>query len=275
MALVLLSLVALGLRIENNMLIAVSALLSAVFFFSVLWGAASFSGTRVSITVQSPVFAQEANRVGLTLEGNQSMPSIVLSYRESSSSLPPLQAISGASGASAHLQVLWQPGARGWQSISPVRLQSSFPLNMVRMWTLLKSTPILVAPAPVTVAELYGLPGMEALQGRLGEFQDDTPTELSAASPGDSPARILWKQHARTGALLKRVKAIDQQSNRLELSYARYAHLGHERALSILCGALRACVSVGLQWRLLVAGCDIDSSMPGAYRRATDALALA
>jgi hypothetical protein len=173
------------------------------------------------------------------------------------------------------LHLAWQPEARGWQSVSPVRLQSSFPLNMVRMWTPLKTSPTLVAPAPASVQELAGIPGMESLVGRLGSSEDDTPTELSAAQPGDPPARILWKQHARRGVLLKRGLANDQQADRLELNYARLSHLGHERALSVLCGGLRASHEAGLAWRLLIGAQAFDSTMPHAYKRATDALALA
>jgi uncharacterized protein (DUF58 family) len=264
MGLVLLSLVALGLRVQNNMLLAVVALLAVLIFLSVVWGAFNMHGLSVRvqpigfpmaghITTLELHLVGPGNRYGVSIRsvGKQACPNG--SYR-------------------------WTPAARGLAPLTGIRVESRFPLHLVRIWTTLVSPPIAVAPSPVAAHHRRLGSGTQGQDLASGEHEAaDSPTELRAYEPGDSMARVHWRRFAQRGQLLVRAadtRAASEQLSR-NIDYAQYEHLGHERALSALCFDLIEAEQRGMRWSLTLPSGNIYSSQPLAKTHALHALATA
>lgn len=280
MALVLLSLVALGLRVENNMLLAVVALIAVLLFFSVIWAAENMSRLTVSLFVSDVPLAGQLTPI--TLKLNCSMPRFGVGIV----SVAKQPVFNGAFPQ-------WRPPGRGMQSVQPIRIESYFPLYMVRVWTSIQSQPVLVAPQPLPGLAAGPQPGATANHGRdlanrpssyadrpqggLKENAADSPTELRPYSPGDPLARVHWRRFAQRDQLLTRgpdrQAAPPQAGHRLR--YETYQHLGHERALSALCYELLRMEHQGLSWVLELPTALVESTQPHAKKNALLALALA
>ena len=266
MALVLLSLVALGLRVENNMLIAVAALLSVVFFLSILWGAANLSGARIRAEPRGPVLAGRPVEVRLSMEGLRPPVGVRIADRSGQRT--------AAADTPHQVVTRWVPSARGRHAPCDPILETTFPFNMVRIWVRMSCSPVPVAPSPLPVQELRGLGGLDWLTD--GQQQrEETPTEMAQACGGDPLSRLLWKRFASRGQRLVRAYGLEQGAAEVALDYARYAAMGHECALSVLCGALLACEADGRLWRLRLPSCEFCSTSPLALTQGLHALALA
>jgi uncharacterized protein (DUF58 family) len=92
---------------------------------------------------------------------------------------------------------------RGWQSLPPVTLETSFPLELIRAWSYVHpDMRCLVYPTPE--ADAPPLPhGDDGLQGgqALAVGSDDF-AGLRGHQQADSPRHIAWKAAAREGPLL-------------------------------------------------------------------------
>ena len=161
---------------------------------------------------------------------------------------------------------------RGKMRIPPILIESDFPFGLARCWAWLSPGSILVAPSPLHAS------GVEAKAiTKTGSTEEDE--EASGADSlaewvnGTPQTRIHWKRFAATGRLL--IKTGDHVAgDKVVIDYAKLKMLGHERALSMMCGAVLAAEGQQTPFVMLLPGLEVKSPS-GQSGEALDALALA
>ena len=131
-------------------------------------------------------------------------------------------------------------GQRGWLSLPPIRLESSWPLGLFYVWTVFRlSHKILIYPQPARP----GIPlPLEAQAGDeksllVGQGQvsgNDDFVGLRPYRTGDSPGRLDWRALARGGELQAR-EFHGNTADHLLLDWWQLGESGVEARLSRLC----------------------------------------
>ena len=126
-------------------------------------------------------------------------------------------------------------GKRGWCSPGRLRIESVYPLGLLRCWTWIDlDLRALVYPAPLMTGEPGGEGGEENDGLELGGSGDDEFSGIRDYREGDSPRRVHWKSLARGQALQSKEYAAVVADARW-LDWAQFAGLAAERRLSALC----------------------------------------
>jgi len=175
------------------------------------------------------------------------------------------------------VQLAWPAGQRGLHPLPTLSAQTLFPLGTFRVWTLWR-------PA----AQLLVYPQAEVKPPPLPDGLSDTSHNPTRTAPrhhgesdsirpyrrGDPLKNILWKQAAKTGALVSRDSVAAQQHD-LWLS-RELTGLSHpEQQLSRLCAWVLRADQLGLRYGLRLAGQDIPPDHgPLHLQRCLRALAL-
>lgn len=164
---------------------------------------------------------------------------------------------------------------RGWLDPGRMRLETTWPLGLLRAWTWLDlSQAALVYPRPLHA----GLPRRVPLAGGegreiVGDGQDDF-VGLRPYRPGDSLKHIAWKSFAQEGEVM--VKEFGGQADRrLWLDWEALPGMGNEDRLSTLCGWALSCEAAGDEYGLRLPGVEIEPGRGEGHRgRVLRALAL-
>ncbi|MDR5907109.1 DUF58 domain-containing protein [Franzmannia qiaohouensis] len=155
---------------------------------------------------------------------------------------------------------------RGQWRLPPLRLESAWPLGLVRLVAWIDSgVELLVYPAPGETGE--------ALARRRGQgLAPQDFAGLRRFEPGDGPARLAWKQWSRTGVLSTKAFSLPPRRQRW-LDYD--ACTGEPEArLSQLCAQLLDYHRAGDLYGLRLPGLELaPASGPAQRRRALQALA--
>lgn len=170
---------------------------------------------------------------------------------------------------------------RGWLACPRVRLDTCYPLGLVRAWAYANTGQrCLVYPA--VEATRPPLPwGSACTQGECAPARrpgEDDFASLREHRPSDSPRHVAWKAAARSAheqPLL--TKQFDASSGRdLWLDWHTLpAELDGETRLSRLTGWVLDAEQAGLRWGLKLPGLELAPAGGGAHRtRALRALAL-
>ncbi|WP_146218654.1 DUF58 domain-containing protein [Halomonas sp. LBP4] len=252
-------LVLFGINYQNNMAHALAFWLFALGVVVLLRTWRNLLGVRVALRLPQEVFAGNEARLGVSLEGKRSRTALVLH----------------AGGASAQADLPEGRGEttlalpaprRGVQSLPPLRIESRWPLGLVRVVAWLEpGGRLLVYPRP--------LDADEPLHRRAGAGLDASDfAGLRRAEPGDSPARLAWKQWSRTGVLAAKVFSVPPRQQ-LWLDYD--ACQGEaERRLSVLCARVLAHHQAGDRFGLRLPGLTLAQGEGARQRRlALEALA--
>ena len=167
----------------------------------------------------------------------------------------------------------FSPDRRGRHPLPLVRIETAFPFGLARAWSWISPAEILVAPVPdygAALALLTGTTRQGAAEGR----EEDGADSLQDWVPGTPQSRISWKRYAASDRLLE--KTGDASGGAvLTISYEAVAHLGHERALSAMTGAVLRAVRAGRPFHFRLHGIEMRHVMPPAAGKVLDALALA
>ncbi|HCX34156.1 MAG TPA: hypothetical protein DHV08_11795 [Rhodocyclaceae bacterium] len=113
-----------------------------------------------------------------------------------------------AGGASAVVALAVPARRRGWQRPGRIRIETTFPLGLVRAWSVIEpDMRCLVWPSPERNA-----PPIEAGQApsdgtSAGAGGSDDFSGLRGHRPSDSPRHVAWKSAARGAALLTKLFA--------------------------------------------------------------------
>lgn len=161
-----------------------------------------------------------------------------------------------------HQHTLRRPTSRrGWLALGRVVLQTTYPLGLIRAWSILvPDTRCLVYPAPETAPPPLPANASAGLGRRKGEAGDDDFAGLRTHDLADSPRHVAWKVVARDGPMLtKRFSGLE--GSELVLDWATLpTSLDVERRLSRLCAWVLAADSQGRPFSLLLPGSRIDAS---------------
>lgn len=229
--LVILLLWLVGTNYENNLVLLLSYLLIAVFVSTIFATHANLSGLKVSVAGCSQAFAGEPLTIYLKIN-NRGKPSrlrLRFEWADAEEVMADIPA-----DTDMNLEISLPTKCRGWLRPGRLKIESSYPLGIVRAWTLPKlSAPALVFPEPIEAPMTEGT-GSEGMEGQAHKRGIDDFGGLEAWQPGVPMQRIAWKQYsAGRGLLEKKFEA--NTSNPEWLDWESYPDLTTEKRLSALC----------------------------------------
>lgn len=110
------------------------------------------------------------------------------------------QAIDVAAHGGCSVMLSTPAHERGWLQAPRVRLQTRFPLGLLRAWSYWQpDAQALVYPRPEDGAPPLPVSGIDNSDGRGHAGQDDF-AGIRGYQAGDSPKRLAWRQIARLGS---------------------------------------------------------------------------
>lgn len=148
----------------------------------------------------TPVFAGEEAQFELLLinRSQHDRHALWLDFVGNGGGLPsPAHAADVAAGASQPLTLSAPAHQRGWQPAPRVRLQTRFPLGLVRAWSYWQpDVAVLVYPQPETNAPPLPRAGQSWQDGQGSAGHDDF-AGVRGYRPGDPIKHLAWRQIAR------------------------------------------------------------------------------
>lgn len=261
----LLGVFAIAVRIQNNMLLLLSVALFIVFLLSLVWGGRNIAGINLALQPDQRLIAGETRPLELILRTDTPRHFINVI-------LPSGRQRLDFSNGVARLAVAVRIDDRGKQIIPPLCIESDFPFGLARCWAWISPGAVLVAPKPANGYEKF----CNASGRMVGQDSDDDNSGADSLAEwinGTPQTRVHWKRFAATGRLLiKQGEAA--AADKITIDYDRMKHLGHERALSTMCGAVLAARHQQKGFVLMLPSYQIISET-GRDEEALDALALA
>lgn len=240
----------LGTNYQNNLILAVSFFLMALFFIAILHGFQNLSGVQLSALHANPGFCGEVVNIPVEVTASARRHHHLML----STSLQPVVTTLVPAGKSVTVKLPVQARSRGWLPLERVMVKSYYPLGLTRVWSwvhLDAKVLIYPQPKPAQFAHQPGVAGDQAEGARL--LADDDFMGFTDYQPGAPLAHVAWKLYARGGGLhLKQFGGAEQES--LWLDYQRLTG-GVEDRLSGLC-------YLALQWHK--SGREFGLKLPGS-----------
>tara|TARA_R110001592_G_scaffold171117_4_gene409253 strand:+ start:19207 stop:20250 length:1044 start_codon:yes stop_codon:yes gene_type:complete len=221
---------------ENNVVFAITCLLTALFLVGILHSFINMSGLSITFVHATPVFTGETLSVEVMLSQKHARYRNGLRFSFDGGEIT-TASIQGKENVRVRLSVL--APKRGHYNPGRLKVESVYPLGLLRVWTKIDlNINCLVYPRPI-----FGSHEHLNTSGRgEGALQHDEGSEdfvgLKHYQPGDSLKRIAWKQYAREQGLYAKHYA-DYQDERIWLDWDALPGLDRESRLSVLTGKLR------------------------------------
>lgn len=197
-----------GINYANNLLLATSFFMASLFVITIHHTYANLSGLRITALEAMPAFAGEDARFRLRLDDarEREHESLRLEWDGVVTEVP---WVNGACEVAVALPAL----RRGWFRPPRLKIQSTYPLGLLRAWTWLDldlAALVYPHPEPSDVMPVgAGRDGDEdgERQRRRGHEDFDS---LKVFTPGDPLAHISWKHLARGQGLLTKTYASEE-----------------------------------------------------------------
>jgi uncharacterized protein (DUF58 family) len=236
---------------QNNMSYALTFLLANLFVVAVLHSYANLAGLTVRAIGADDAFPGQRSAFRLRFFANDKRGhfALLVGWPEPSAAgrrgwlrrllAPPamlaMEEVDLEPGAQRELRLFLPVGRRGWHHPGRLRIESVYPLGLLRCWTWVDmDLRALVYPEPLASPD----PGDEGGDGsdalRIGGKGDDEFAGIRDYRPGDNPRHVHWKALARGLELQSREYASTVSDTRW-LDWEQYAGLTPERRLSALC----------------------------------------
>ena len=232
-ALCLLVMLLAAINFQNNLSYGLTFLLFTLFIVAILHTYANLSGLTIRAVHARPAFPGQSTEFELQLERSRRKEYIGLRLQWPDS--PPVTA-SLVDRDTVRLQMHVQTGPRrGWYSPGRLRIESSYPLGLLRCWSWIDlDLHALVYPRPLASAELPGL-AAETPDGAAVPIEgSDDFYGFRDYRHGDSLRQIYWKGLARgQNVQVKQYAAYADRS--VWLDWEMFPGLGTEQRLSHLC----------------------------------------
>ena len=248
---------------ENNVVFAITCLLTSVFLIGILHSFANMSGLSVSFVRAAPVFTGETLSIEILLSQKQPRlrDGVKLSFKGGEVTTVSIQ---GKENITAHVLVL--APQRGNYNPGRLMVESVYPLGLLRVWTKIDlDIQCLVYPRPIFNA----FDNTSPLSQGEGALQLDNGSEdfvgLKDYQLGDSLKRIAWKQYARGQGLYAKHYA-DFQDERIWLDWDALPGLDRESRLSVLTGKLLKVAATDQHYGLKLPGIDIAPNNGEAHK---------
>jgi uncharacterized protein (DUF58 family) len=277
---------------QNNMSYALTFLLANLFVVAVLHSYANLAKLTITAVGADDAFAGQrtAFRLRLLAGGRRGHFALHVGWpvpREQRRrrrflrglfSAPEMQAVEEVdleAGEQRELRLHLPVGERGWFHPGRLRIESVYPLGLLRCWTWVDlDLRALVYPAPLPAGE----PGGDAADGWEGlqvtGSGDDEFAGIRDYREGDSPRRVYWKGLAR-GQDLQSKEFAAAVSDARWLEWEQFAGLIQERRLSAMCHWVLEYHRRELEFGLRLPGAELAPAKGDRQRdRALRALAL-
>lgn len=221
-----------GTNYENNLILALAFFLIALFVVAIIHTFANLAGLRIEQLGADPCCAGATTLVHLQLQrrGRAATEQLALAYPGAAGTV-----VDVAEGGDLRISVAVRCGARGRFRPGRLRLQSEFPLGLLRCWTWLDlDVDVLVYPHPIASP----LPPLrlhhDAERGAPAAADSDDFYGFRHWQMGESPAHVAWKIYARRDEMLARLHTAPQAASQW-LDWAALSGMDREARLSRLC----------------------------------------
>ena len=235
-----------GTNYENNLVLALTFFMLAIFLSTIFRTHANLSGLEVSVTNCDRAFAGAKLTIHLNVENptKQDRLGIVLQWADAN----PVR-LDVPAKSTVQTEVRLQTQRRGWLNPGRLRVETTYPLGILRAWSWPRlQLNALVYPKPVSAEPTAGEQS-EGGEGQSHKRGIDDFGGLSEWQPGVSPQRIAWKQYSAGRGLLE--KTFEAQTLNPEwLDWEKYAGLGEEQRLSALCAKIIEMEELGQHYGL-------------------------
>jgi uncharacterized protein (DUF58 family) len=179
-----------------NLGFALTFVLGACALINNILGFRNLAYLHLSAATPQPVFAGEEAQFPLHLINRRSHPryAICVGFHDDWQGG---QLIDIAGNSRGIVQISQPAPERGWMPIKRVRLQTHFPLGLLRAWsTWLPDTQVLVYPQPELHAPPLPMTGAARQDGQ-GHGGNEDFAGVRAYQVGDAIKHLAWKQIAR------------------------------------------------------------------------------
>lgn len=223
----------LGTNYQNNLILALAYMQVSVFVLTILNTYNNMAGLRVEFVAAEDGYAGE--KIGFKLLFSTANKKG--SHYVSAQWLDNTPAILDFEPGQDHLENVYALAkSRGFLRPHRLRLQSTFPMGLLRCWTWLSfDAAALVFPAPAECdLPAAGFSADENQQGHLRLGAGDEFAGFRAYRPGDSPKHIAWKQYARDRGLWSKDYG-DLVASQTWLQWSDFYRGDGELALSQMC----------------------------------------
>ncbi len=250
---------------QNSMVFGLAFLLASTFALTIGHTYRNLAGLEIAAAGVRPVFAGEHAEFGVILRRNPGSGHHAL-WLGWPGEIP--QNVDLDEELEQRVRIPARARHRGWFDPGRLRLETTWPLGLLRAWTWLDlAQHALVYPRPVD----SGIPQRSASASGEGEEQvvegHDDFVGLRLYRPGDALKHLAWKSFVRDGELM--VKEYGGQADRrLWLDWEALAGLPTEDRLSRLCGWVLACAATRDAYGLRLPGVDIAPGSGETHRGA-------
>ncbi|MEQ9022588.1 MAG: hypothetical protein RLN82_07500 [Pseudomonadales bacterium] len=239
-----------GTNYENNLVLALTFFMLAIFVSTIFRTHANLSGLEVAVTACDRAFAEERLTVHLNVENpsGDDRLGIVLRWADAY----PVS-IDVPAKSTVQTEIRLQTQQRGWLNPGRLRVETTYPLGILRAWSWPRlQLNALVYPKPVAAEPTSG-ERSEGGEGQSHKRGIDDFGGLTEWQPGVSLQRIAWKQYSAGRGLLE--KTFEAQTLNPEwLDWENYAGLGTEQRLSALCAKILEMEELGQHYGLRLPG---------------------
>ena len=222
-ALVLTMLVA-GLNYANSLALLLAFLLAGFALVAMHQCHRNLLGLSLLEATAAPLFAGATGILRLTIENTSGLAR----YRVEAA-VPDEVAVSldAPAGSRAYMELPIRAGKRGLQRIDRLRVSSSQPFALFRVWTWVHAPiDVIVYPRAAGSLPLPGDSGATSGAHARGAAGSDEWLGLRPFRYGDSPRQVAWKAYAREAPLLvKEYSSAGSQVRLLSLAAATQADM--------------------------------------------------
>lgn len=256
-----------SLNYSNNAALLLTCLLGAAAAASMLVAFRSLDGLRLTHVRAGQAIAGQPMRLTLTFESSRPRSAIRVDLEQRC-------AVFAIEAERADVPLSLPTRRRGWQPLPRLRVWSSWPWGLFRVWSWLHpQQQVLVWPRPEAGGPPPPQPDDQALRPRL--HHGDDLAALREYRSGDAVRHIAWKASARHHGLL--VKDFEQPAagHEWQLDWRQLAGLDAEARIARLARWLGEAKAQGRRHSLWLPTETIESgSGPAHYARCMSALAV-
>ncbi len=214
---------------QNNLVLALCFLLLAILFIAIHLTFANLSGLTLRFAGAEPVFAGKGAACAIELTSATDRQQLLFGWPGEASTVASVLA-----RIPAIVQLPLTAPRRGWYRPGRFRLQSQFPLGIIRCWTWLDlGVEVLVYPTPIGNSEHRLAGGAADEHGEPVAGSEDFHA-LRPYADGDTLARVAWKHYAAGRGLLVR-EQVDYRSMEQTLDFQTLHDADPEVRLGKLC----------------------------------------
>ncbi len=227
----LVTLLVTAINYQNSLIYLLTFLLGAMFFISIWLCFLNLSALEVFTDSPADAFEGEGLNFRVTfLRPMKSAPAI--RYGANSEQVTDAFIEKGIKKTAS----IMQPAhSRGYYQLDRLYLSTLFPFGLIRAWTWLKTeSAVFVYPTPVEPVYAPGT-AQSGAASHDSHVQVESSGDLKNYAPGDSLARVAWKQFAARDELY--IRAYDATSGQADqwVDWTSYQASNTEQRLSMMC----------------------------------------